>query len=208
MRVGALRLADDGTAQVAMGLVGHGTLQRLDLNENAIGEYGAAAIARALLRNGVLTHISLAANRIDAKGCEHLSEPVRLSGTLLHLELNDNPRMGSLGAWWLGEALAGGSGELRDQVASERAAKKRGEDPNGGALTLKTLAIAGVGSDEESEGEQNKDYQGGSNRHPQRSCAWAPRSRPRPCRPSLEPRKRPPVCGRGVWNTSGWVTVN
>ena len=131
-----------------MGLVGHGTLQRLDLNENAIGEYGAAAIARALLRNGVLTHISLAANRIDAKGCEHLSEPVRLSGTLLHLELNDNPRMGSLGAWWLGEALAGGSGELRDQVAADKAAKKRGEDPNGGALTLKTLAIAGVGSDE------------------------------------------------------------
>merc|ERR1719482_50323 len=149
-------LADDGTAQVAMGIVGHGTLQRLDLNENAIGEYGAAAIARALLRNGVLTHISLAANRIDAKGCEHLSEPVRLSGTLLHMELNDNPRMGSLGAWWLGEALAGGSAELRDQVASDKAAKKRGEDPNGGALTLKTLAIAGVGSDEESEGETDK----------------------------------------------------
>ena len=37
--------------------------------------------------------------------------------------------MGSLGAWWLGEALAGGSGELRDQVAADKAAKKRGEDP-------------------------------------------------------------------------------
>ena len=52
--------------------------------------------------------------------------------------------------------MAGGSAELRDQVASEKAAKKRGEDPNGGALTLKTLAIAGVGSDEESEGEADK----------------------------------------------------
>ena len=157
-------LADDGTAQVAMGLIGHSTLKRLGLNENAIGEYGSAALGRALLRNGVLTHLSLAANKIDVKGCEHLSEPVRLSGTLLHLELNDNPRMGSLGAWWLGEALAGGSAELRDQVASDRAARKRGEDPNRGGLTLKALAIAGVGSDEESGGEEPSQKVGNDDR--------------------------------------------
>ena len=44
--------------------------------------------------------LTLAANRIDA-GRRAPLEPVRLSGTLLHFELNDNPRMGSLGAWWL-----------------------------------------------------------------------------------------------------------
>ena len=105
------------------------------------------------------------------------------------MELNDNPRMGSLGAWWLGEALAGGSGELRDQVAADKAAKKRGEDPTGGGVDLKTLAIAGVGSDEESEGETDKTIKAEAPTS-QQSCAWAPPSRPRPCKRNQEPRRK------------------
>ena len=75
----------------------------------SLRRYGCAALARALLRNGVLERLSLAANLVDAKGCEHLSEVLRLSGTLKALELENNPRIGSVGAWWLGEAMAGGS---------------------------------------------------------------------------------------------------
>ena len=102
------------------------------------------------------THpLPLAANRID-EGLRHLSN-LSIVRDAVALGVERQPRMGSLGAWWLGEA-GWRFGELRDQVAADKAAKKRGEDPNGGALTLKTLAIAGVGSDEESEGEQPKTY--------------------------------------------------
>ncbi|KAH8067764.1 hypothetical protein JL721_7321 [Aureococcus anophagefferens] len=144
--------ADDADRAVAVGVVGNGTLRNLDLNENGVGEFGCAALARALLRNGVLQSLSLAGNRVDAEGAKHLSVPVRISGALRRLELANNQAVGSLGAYHLGEALAGGSPDLLRRVAAEEEAARHRR----GEISIKTLAISGVGSDDDDDDDYKR----------------------------------------------------
>lgn len=118
--VAGCSLGDEGVARLAFGIIGHNSLESLDLAENKVGELGATALSRALLRNGRLASLSLAANRLNVGAARAFAKPVRISGSLKSLELTDNIAIGPEGAAAIGEALAGGSHELVAHLEKER----------------------------------------------------------------------------------------
>ena len=86
-----------------------GSLARLYLGCNDIGDEGAKAIAAAVAASGSLTHLELYGNSIGDEGAKALAAAVAASGSLTFLELRYN-NIGNAAKQLLRDAVQGRQG--------------------------------------------------------------------------------------------------
>ncbi|CAF0901661.1 unnamed protein product [Adineta steineri] len=80
------------------------TIQRIYLEDNAIGKDGALHIAEWIKSNKVLTAISLGNNQIGSRGAKYISDALQDNMVICHIFLEEN-RIGDKGAQFLAKAL-------------------------------------------------------------------------------------------------------
>jgi hypothetical protein len=82
------KIDDAGAAAVAASLLDNGTLTRLDLSRNHIGDDGATSLAQALTKAELL-HIAIGTNRFTAAGTTALLGAIATSPALLDMDLSN-----------------------------------------------------------------------------------------------------------------------
>ncbi|CAF0897231.1 unnamed protein product [Adineta steineri] len=80
------------------------TIQRIYLEDNAIGKDGALHIAEWIKSNKVLTAISLGNNQIGSRGAKYISDALQDNMVICHIFLEENG-IGDKGAQFLAKAL-------------------------------------------------------------------------------------------------------
>ncbi|CAF1331533.1 unnamed protein product [Adineta steineri] len=80
------------------------TIQRIYLEDNAIGDEGAQFLAEALRNKTTLASLQLTNNQIGAKGAQYLSSILQNNVRLTKLDLRDN-NIGDQGALCIANAL-------------------------------------------------------------------------------------------------------
>jgi Leucine Rich repeat len=98
------QLRNGGTTTIAMALCRNGTLQRLSMGSNEIGDPGARSLAEAIQVNGTLTVLSLVENLIGDSGATSLARAIQVNSALSTLYLDGND-IGDPGVEALAEAV-------------------------------------------------------------------------------------------------------